>query len=95
MYPGAMTLLIPRTIYIFCSVVFVALYCRAILVCHDLERPIVGIRKILIQTMFKVVIRAMAFFSFFCWVSHDIYSVDDPRVDYSKYLGPTWKEELK
>jgi len=28
-------------------------------------------------------------------VSHDYYDVDDPRVDYSKYLGPAWKEELK
>jgi len=95
MYPGAMTLLIPRFIYVLMCVFTVAVYCRALLICHDMEKPITGMRKFLIRLMFWVVIRSMALFSFFCWVSHDYYDVDDPRVDYSKYLGPAWKEELK
>jgi hypothetical protein len=95
MYPGAMTVLIPKCIFMLLCVLVVAINCRAMLICHDLNKPIVGMRKLLLRMMFWVVIRAMAFFSFFCWVSHDFYDVDDPRVDYSKYLGPAWKQELK
>ena len=33
--------------------------------------------------------------TFGAWISHEEYGVDDPRVDYSEYLGPNWKQELK
>ncbi len=40
-------------------------------------------------------VRGLALFSFFSWPKHDEYKWDDPRIDYSEYLGPTWKKELK
>ena len=37
----------------------------------------------------------MVVFAFFTIVKREEISDDDPRADYSEYLGPKWKEELK
>jgi hypothetical protein len=37
----------------------------------------------------------MMLFCFFGYVVKETVSEDDPRGDYSEYLGPNWKKELK
>ena len=39
--------------------------------------------------------RLMTLLVFFGWNCHEYYNWDDPRVDYSEYLGPEWRKELK
>jgi len=95
MYPGAMTLLIPRFLLSIFIVIFIAIFCRIVLIGHNMENPITGCRKCTILVFFQIIQRMLACFCFFCWLTHEEYDVDDPRVDYSEYLGPNWKQELK
>ena len=95
MYPGAMTLLIPRLLLGVSIIIFIAIFCRIVLVCHDMKRPITGCRKFIIVWFFKFIIRFLALACFFCWLSHKEFEAEDPRVDYSEYLGSNWRKELK
>ena len=57
MYPGAMTVLLPRALYCMATVMFIAVFCRLFLIGHDLNKPVTGCRRILIRFMFQVLIR--------------------------------------
>lgn len=37
----------------------------------------------------------MGIITLFAWYRHDVVKFDDPRVDYSEYLGPNWRAELE
>jgi hypothetical protein len=52
MYPGAMTLLLPRMLYGVFTVLIVAVFCRLFLIGHNMNKPVLGCRKICIILMF-------------------------------------------
>jgi hypothetical protein len=52
MYPGAMTFLIPRFIYVMASVAFVAILCWILMIGADLTKPVTGFRRSLLRGMF-------------------------------------------
>jgi len=95
MYPGAMTVLIPRMLYGLFTCMIIAVFCRLFLIGHDLTKPVTGCRRILIRLQFQIFIRLMGLISYFAWYRHDVMKYDDPRVDYSEYLGPNWRAELE
>ena len=94
MYPGAMTVLIPRILFVALSVLLVAIFCRLFLIGQDLEKPVSGFRRFLIKWMFQFITRFGGLVGFFAWFSHDVVSHTDSRVDYSEWLGPEWRKEL-
>ena len=93
MYPGAMTVLIPRFIVCLFAFLIMAILCRIFLICHDIRKPMGGCRTCLIRMSFAFWIRLCIGIGLFGWLSNQEYDIDS--VDYSPYLGPTWKEELK
>ena len=94
MYPGAMTLLLPRFLYAMITVLLVAVFCRLFLIGHNLENPVTGCRRVMIRFMFQVLIRLQGVIGLFAWYSHDVIKHTDPKVDYEEYLGPNWRTEL-
>ena len=95
LYPGAMTILIPR---ITSSVFFIAimgLCCSILTIGHDYKDPIVGLRRIGINNVVYFCVGGMSLISFWGLLKHEEISDDDPKVDYTEYLGPNYKKELK
>ena len=92
MYPGAMTVAIPRVIWGAMIILLISLVARLILLGADLNNPLTGCRRFCLTWMFRILVRLLALFSFFQWCSHT--ELDVSEVDYSEYLGPNWKAEL-
>jgi 1-acyl-sn-glycerol-3-phosphate acyltransferase len=61
----------------------------------DLTKPVTGIRRILIKYTISGILRVMMVVAFFTDINRVEISEDDPRANYSHYLGPNWKKELK
>jgi hypothetical protein len=57
MYPGAMTILIPRFIVFMLAFLIMACLCRVFLICHDIRKPMGACRTCLISFAFKFFIR--------------------------------------
>lgn len=95
MYPGAMTILLPRAFLCIFVIVFMAIFSRIALIGHDIDLPLSDYRRLIIHFAWRRLMFVMITLSFWGWNKNDEYKWDDPRVDYSEYLGPNWKKELK
>jgi hypothetical protein len=66
---------------------------RITLIGANLDKPITGCRKCCIRCIYRIFTLALCVVCCGCWPSHTV--LDKDEVDYSKYLGSNWKEELK
>ena len=87
--------MLPRLVSHFLIVCTMGVISAFITIGHDWKDPIVGFRRKLVWLNFNVLSRFMCYFCFFGFLKYDKISEDDPRGDYSEYLGPNWKKELK
>ena len=87
LYPGAMTLMIPR--FILAAVIFLTwiLTIKVLLLCRNTRVPLQGCRKFLINVVNYFFLRLFGVFAFFTW--HTYYKMREDEVDYSEYLGTT------
>lgn len=86
LYPGAVTLLIPR---IFSMLFFglIMVFClNVILIGHDSSRPITGCRKALVRGVMFVGTNTVAIFGFFTYLGHG-YMTSEHVNNYEEYLG--------
>lgn len=67
LYPGAMTLLIPRILFTLVLMCANAVGVRILLIGADLEKPLIGARKFLINCLFYICWRLISVFSLFTW----------------------------
>lgn len=90
-YPGAVTILVPRAIGIFGMIFFHGAVTKIIYWKDDYDKPLEqGIRRKLLDFMHRLTPRTiLALFG--CWTNY----TEHYEVDYSKYLGPNWKETTK
>lgn len=72
-----------------------AAFCRVALIWHDTNTPLSGARRVVIHFTCKIALKTLTLFGFFGWQTQIDYKWDDPNVDYSEYLGPEWRKELK
>ena len=85
LYPGAMLLLVPRMLSIVITLLLLTFFLKITLVCHDLDKPLRGCRKTVINFFYKVAARSLGVFGFFTW--HTYVILTEEEVDYSLYLG--------
>ncbi len=85
LYPGAMFLLVPRMLSIVVSLLLLTFFLKIMLVCQDLDKPLYGCRKAVINFLYKVTARSLGVFGFFTWHSYVILTEEE--VDYTLYLG--------
>ena len=80
LYPGAVTLLVPRIVAMaLCSIVMVILL-NIILIGHESSLPITGCRKVLLKSVMYVGTNLISIFGFFTYLGHGYMTLD--QVDY-------------
>lgn len=87
LYPGAVTLLIPRFLF---GVVLVFVLCILIkigLICQPMDEPITGCRKHFIRWSYRIITFLFQFFSNFNFVTWKHLSMQDVNY-YEDWLGP-------
>ena len=87
MYPGAVTLMIPRMILV---IIFLSLliFCLSIfLIGHDRSRPITGCRKFLCSFVLKWITIVMCVVCWFTYMGYDYLTLEDVN-HYQEFLGP-------
>ena len=67
LYPGAMTLLIPRVLFTVVLMCANAAGVRILLIGADVEKPLIGPRKFLINCLFYICWRLISVFGLFTW----------------------------
>jgi 1-acyl-sn-glycerol-3-phosphate acyltransferase len=95
LYPGALTCLLPRIAWHVCSIGLIGIICIFLTIGLDLSKPVTGVRKTLMRWTMSGILRVMMVVAFFTDIHREEITEDDPRADYSEYLGPNWKKELK
>ena len=85
LYPGAVTVLMPRMILMVVSFLLCVMFLRIALVCHDHRQPLSGFRKGLVRCIYYVNFRFTGVFALFTW--HTYRYMNEDEVDYSEYLG--------
>jgi len=90
-----MTVLLPRAFMCVGVIVFMAIFSRIALIGHDIDLPLNDYRRLIIHFAWRRMMFVMITLSFWGWNKNDEYKWDDPRCDYSEYLGPNWRKELK
>ena len=85
LYPGAMTVMIPRFILLLIFMFTAACIDKLLLICHDPTRPMSRFRKCLIRCNNYFWWRCIGFFCCFTWHTYRYLTHDD--VNYSEYLG--------
>ena len=83
-WPGAMTVLIPRTFFYTSSLIFITLGTKIVLCGLKGGEPIKGKRLSCVMLLWDFMARWMGIFGTWTWFTHT-YEKD---VDYSEYLGP-------
>ena len=94
LYPGAMTVLFPRLIITFMSIMLLGICSSIICWGIDLKVPLTGLRRKLITRVHDWLPWSTMVLGWWASVNRVDITVDDPKADYSEYLGPNWKEEL-
>ncbi len=88
-YPGCFLMLVPRTIVIFGSVFLVGGCQRLLFAGQDMSVPLAGWRRDLHKRLLWCVVPLTIFAFGYTLMLTDH---DEIEVDYSKYLGPNWRE---
>ena len=89
-YPGCFLLLLPRTVLVFACVFFVGACQRLLFWGQDMSVPLEGRRRSLHKRLLWCVV-PLAILSF--GYKLKLTDHDETQVDYSKYLGPDWRNE--
>lgn len=93
LYPGAATILLPRLLFAILALCILMLVLNLLLLGHEPDTPITGLRKRLLTATYKVITHMIAFFSFSSVMTYSIMPAED--VDYYQdYLG-TPEEQQK
>ena len=86
LYPGAITLLVPRILLIMVLGLILGILLNLWLVCHDRARPITGCRRVLCRGTLKICVNLMGIFGWFTYFGYEYVSQE--RVNfYEEYLG--------
>ena len=85
-YPGAITLLVPRIIFMILSCLILAIGLKLLLIGHDMEKPLTGCRQLLTKGFTKLMGNLMCLFGFFIYCSHG-YMTPEQVNHYEEYLG--------
>jgi hypothetical protein len=83
LYPGAMTLLIPRFLFAVTLMCAQLVGIRIILAGANMEKPLSAARKSMIDCLYYIVWRMIGVLTFFTWHTYEYLD----EVDYSEYLG--------
>lgn len=86
LYPGAVTLLIPRLFLMTFSGIIMVVLLNVILIGHDSSSPITGCRKAFLKVVMYVGTNCVAIFGFFTYLGHG-YKTWDQVNHYEEYLG--------
>ena len=86
LYPGAVSLLVPRILAIFIPLAFMALFVNLFLCCHKPNRPLTGCRKVMVRGTFKFFLRLSGLFGWFTYFQTDYLSEEQVN-HYEEYLG--------
>ena len=70
LYPGALTLFLPRLIVIAIGATLTGFLLNIWLLCHNRERPITGLRKLLCKVTAKLGLNICMIFGWFTWFRH-------------------------
>ena len=89
-YPGAVTVLVPKTILIFTILFTLGIVSKIMYWGESLDRPLTGIRQRIQNFATRCTTRSLSLL-FGCWTTY----TEHPDEDYSKYLGPNWRETSK
>ena len=87
LYPGALTILIPRLLSAAFWGLAMVLGLNVLLICHDSSKPLVGCRKIMCRVYIKACVHFISIFSFFTILGHKEMALGDVNY-YEEYLGP-------
>lgn len=85
LYPGAMTIMIPRALLSVIFGIIVIVLMNILLLCYDRSKPLQGCRKGLVNLVNYFFGRCFGVFCLFTW--HTYYYMREDEVDYSEYLG--------
>lgn len=93
LYPGALTLLIPRILFVIVIGLLMVLLLNLVLICHDTSRPIRGCRKVLISGIMYIGTNLVSLVGWFTYLGHAY--VTESQVDhYEEYLGTVEEQQL-
>ena len=92
LYPGAVTLLIPRFLFGVVTVLILVVFVKIALLCKPMNEPITGCRKCFIRWCYRISCFLFQFFSNFNFVTWKHLSVHDVNY-YEDWLGPLAKQE--
>ena len=87
LYPGAMTLLIPRFLFGLVVVLILCVFVKIALICQPMNAPIRGCRKCFIRWCYRIACFLFQFFSNFNFVTWSYLSMSDVK-HYEEWLGP-------
>jgi hypothetical protein len=92
LYPGAVSLLVPRLFWtIFMGLILVILL-NVILICHDSSRPITGIRRFLLRSVMYVCTNLISVVGWFTYLGYDTMTMEQVN-HYEEYLGTVKEQE--
>ena len=86
-YPGAVTLMLPRIVFSFSLVPVMAIILMIVLIGHDRNKPITGLRKVLCQGTIRVTIYLICLVMYFTFMSSERITLEQVN-NYEEYLGP-------
>lgn len=82
-----MTLLLPRAMLIIIGAAITGFLLHIWLLCHNRDRPITGIRKLLCKVTAKLGLSICIIFGWFVWFRCE-YLTEEQVGNYEEYLGP-------
>ena len=86
-YPGAVTLLLPRYIFIFGTFFMMSIILNVLMICYDRSRPMGGVRLYFAKNVCQGYIHLMAMVGWFTFFSKDYMTLEQVNY-YEEYLGP-------
>ena len=92
LYPGAMTLLIPRFLLGISIIVLKMILLYAFLIGHDRKKPMRGLRKFLVQWTVTLGVHGLSTFSFFTILTYKRLRAQDVNY-YKNYLGSLGEQQ--